>query len=114
MILRQFGYPFRLLSPQILMPYFKIIPSVDTSANKTAPKSNRFLKHQQMFQSTIGSKGFRHVADVCSCAQSATAKKKIACTKTVYEIDHAETSSWISSISFTSNFKNAGRFFDHD
>ena len=48
------------------------------------------------------SKGLRQIEDFYSLSQSGTSRKKIVCTKKVYEIDHVE----ICLV----NFLN---FFDH-
>ena len=51
-------------------------------------------------QSVLGCKEIRHIVDVCPSPQSGTSRKKIVCNENSYEIDHAETSLWITSISF--------------
>ena len=63
---------------------------------------------QVIFQWTIGSKRLRHTAYNCLLPQSATSRKKIVCTKKFYEINDAETSLWISSISFVISFNKVG------
>ena len=46
----------------------------------------------------------RHTAYNC------LSRKKIGCTKKVYEMDHVETSLWISPISFLISFNKVGNF----
>ena len=46
----------------------------------------------------------RHTAYNC------LSRKKIVCTKKVYEMNHVETSLWISSISFIISFNKVGNF----
>ena len=84
MISRPFHFPSWLLLLQVLM--------------------------QVIFQWTIGSKRLRHTAYNCLLPQSATSRKKNVCTKKVYEINDAETSLWISSISFVISFNKVGKF----
>ena len=55
------------------------------------------------------SKGLRQIEDFYSLSQSGTSRKKIACTKKVYEIDHVEICLLISSISLTINLNKAGK-----
>ena len=57
------------------------------------------------------SKGLRQIEDFYSLSQSGTSRKKIACTKKVYEIDHVEICLLISSISLTINLNKAGKTF---
>ena len=46
----------------------------------------------------------RHTAYNC------LSRKKIVCTKKVYEVNHVETSLWISSIYFIISFNKVGNF----
>ena len=48
-----------------------------------------------------GSKGLRVIENFCLSSQPGTLRKKIICTKKVYEIDHAEICLRISSIFFS-------------
>ena len=57
------------------------------------------------------SKGLRQIEDFYSLSQSGTLRKKIVCTKKVYEIDHVEICLLISSISLTINLNKAGKTF---
>ena len=60
------------------------------------------------FRKKIGSEGLRHITDVCP--RSWILRRKIVCSKQVYEIDHAEISLSISAISFIISFSKAGEF----
>ena len=51
-------------------------------------------------QSVLGCKEIRHIVDVCPSPQPGTSRKKIVCNENSYEIDNAENSLWITSISF--------------
>ena len=57
------------------------------------------------------SKGLRQIEDFYSLSQSGTLRKKIVCTKKVYEIDHVEICLLISSIYLTINLNKAGKTF---
>ena len=67
------------------------ISSVHTYSNKPAS-----------FKLTLGSKGLRHLLDLCPLSQCGTSRKKIVCTEKIYEIGCRKASFWISSISFIS------------
>ena len=53
-----------------------------------------------------GSKGLRVIKNFCLSSQPGTLRKKIICTKKVYEIDHAEICLRISSVFFLINFND--------
>ena len=56
----------------------------------------------------VGCKKLRCFAKLRLSTQSGTSRKKIVFTKKVYEIDQAETTLWISSISFFMSFNKEG------
>lgn len=62
-----------------------------------------------IFKWTRGSQGLRHVAAVLISSLFATLRKQIVCTKKIHEMDHADTSVWISSILFNISFNKAGK-----
>ena len=61
-------------------------------------------------QWAIGSKMLRHIPSAHPSLQSGTLRKKIICTKKVYEINHVEIM-WISSITFLIGINKADKFF---
>ena len=52
------------------------------------------------------SKGLRVIEDFCLSSQPGTLRKKIICTKKVYEIDHAEFVCRFCQLSFLINFND--------
>ena len=53
------------------------------------------------FKWPLGSKGLRHVADVCHSPQSGASGEKTICNETVYEVDHAEIDHFTISLNKT-------------
>ena len=97
---RLFDFSLCLFLLQISIWDLNNIHSVLTYSSKPAPNT-RFSKLQSDISVGNGSKGLRVIEDFCPSSQPGTLRKKIICTKKVYEIDDAEICLRIYSIFFS-------------